>query len=227
MIWIDGKAGRLEGLLGLPEEDVHSHAVLLCHPHPLYGGTMHNRVVYAAARGALDLGMPVLRFNFRGAGASDGKFDGRAGEIADVQAALDHLAADYPGRALIAGGVSFGAWVAALAAAADPRVPALVSIATAISIHGEDYLSEISKPMVFVQASDDEFGPASKLADVIDRRRVNGRLVRIEGTTHLFPGHSDEVRAAVRELLAAVIGTDLRRAGRASAAGGDATGMNG
>lgn len=206
MIWIPGPAGRLEGLLDLPESDCGTHAAFFCHPHSQYGGTMLNKVVYVAARAARDHGLPVVRFNFRGVGRSAGRFGGGPGEIEDARAVLAYLEAAYPDRMFIAGGVSFGAWVAVSAAGTDPRVAALVSIATPIALYGAEYLYRIAKPILFVQASEDEFGPVEHLKEVVRSCPGPARLEKIEGASHLFPGHTHQVQAAVRDFLREVTG---------------------
>lgn len=216
MIWIPGPAGRLEGLLDRPATDCETHAAFFCHPHSQYGGTMLNKVVYTAARAARDLGLPAVRFNFRGVGRSAGRFGGGAGEIEDARAVLAFLEAEYPGRAFVAGGVSFGSWVAGIAAGADPRVAALVSIATPIALYGAEYLSGITVPTLFVQASEDEFGPVEQLREVMRSCPGSSRLATIEGASHLFPGRLHEVAAAVEEFLRDVVAGSApasRRAG--------------
>lgn len=202
--WIQGPAGPLEALLDQPAVDCGTHAALICHPHPQVGGTMHSKVVYRAARAARDQGLPVLRFNFRGAGRSAGTFDQGCGEAADVRAALDWLAAAYPGRALVAGGFSFGAWMAATAGAGDPRVAALVSIATPIAIYGTAHLAGIAKPILFVHGSADPFGAAAEIA-AIAATLPAARLVRVAGAGHLFTRQEQEVAAAVGSFLREIV----------------------
>jgi alpha/beta superfamily hydrolase len=211
MIWIQGPAGPLAALLDRPDSNRTSLAAVFGHPHPQHGGTMHNKVVYAAASAARELEIPVLRFNFRGVGGSAGYFDGGRGEIDDMRSALDHLARAYPGRSLVAGGFSFGAWVAAVAGRADDRVAALVSIGTPIGIYGAGYLRDITKPALFVQADADEFGPVEELAEVVRGYRGPARLVRVEGTGHLFADRTDQVQAAVRDFLREMIAADRRK----------------
>src|SRR5580704_19154065 len=105
--FIDGPAGRLESILWTPTRSGPATlAAVICHPHPLFGGTLHNKVVYQAAKSLDALGIPVLRFNFRGAGLSAGEHDRGLGELEDVQAAIDFLANEYAGASLLAGGFS-------------------------------------------------------------------------------------------------------------------------
>src|SRR6202162_3642895 len=124
-IFLDGQAGRLEATLWTtPGADAHLAAVV-AHPHPLFGGTMHNKVVYQAAKTLHRFGLPVLRFNFRGAGLSEGTHDNGHGEQEDVSAALDFLAGEYPGAPLLVAGFSFGSWVGLLVGCRDSRVTEL------------------------------------------------------------------------------------------------------
>src|SRR5215510_13969268 len=121
--FLPGPAGKLEAVLWTPYGDTPPRsAALVCHPHPLFGGTLHNKVVYQASKALDGLGMPVLRFNFRGAGLSEGSHDRGRGERDDVWAALDFLAGAFPGASLVLAGFSFGCWVGLAVGCADPRV---------------------------------------------------------------------------------------------------------
>src|SRR5512142_11386 len=110
---LDGPAGGLEAILEEPEDAEPTEVALVCHPHPLYGGTLHNKVVHRVASSLHALGLTVLRFNFRGAGQSAGRFDRGEGELADARAALAFLRARHPGARVWVAGFSFGAWIAA------------------------------------------------------------------------------------------------------------------
>jgi alpha/beta superfamily hydrolase len=166
---------------------------------------MHSKVVYRAARAARDLGIPTLRFNFRGTGGSAGTFDGGRGEAEDARSALDFLSQRFPGRALIAGGYSFGSWVAMRVGAADERVTALIGIGTATTVFGTEFLQSIAKPALFVQGTADRFGPIAELEAALARVPARTRIARIEGAEHLFIGHELEVYAAVREFLSELV----------------------
>jgi len=209
VLTFDGPAGPLAALLDLPAADRGTHAALFCHPHPQYGGTMHSKVVYRAARAARDLGIPTLRFNFRGTGGSAGTFDDGRGEAEDARSALDFLSERFPGRALIAGGYSFGSWVAMRVGAADERVSALIGIGTATTVFGTEFLQAIAKPALFVQGTADRLGPIAELEAALAARAgaapARTRIASIEGAEHLFIGHETEVYAAVREFLAEFI----------------------
>ena len=119
---LNGTTGRLEALLWTSRLDNPSVVAVVCHPHPLFGGTMHNKVVYQAAKTLHRRGMAVLRFNFRGVGLSEGAHDKGRGEADDVRAALDYLAAEFPSRPILLAGFSFGAWVGLRVGCEDSRV---------------------------------------------------------------------------------------------------------
>ena len=126
--FLPGSAGRLEALLWTTSESGLEMAALVCHPHPLFGGTMHNKVVFQVAKALHGRGMPVLRFNFRGAGLSAGEHDHGRGEQDDVRTALDYLAEQYPGWRILLAGFSFGSWVGLQAGCRDDRVTDLVGL---------------------------------------------------------------------------------------------------
>src|SRR5579871_913801 len=150
--FLDGPSGRLEALLNQGSENA-DYAAVVCHPHPLFGGTMHNKVVYQAAKTIHGFGLPVVRFNFRGVGLSEGKHDEGAGEVADVQAAIDFLAAEYPGVPLLVAGFSFGSWVGLRAGCGDPRVVELIGLGLPVGDmggRGFAYLETCEKPRLLV-----------------------------------------------------------------------------
>src|SRR5215468_9266691 len=130
-LFLEGPAGRLEALLNAGTDNA-THAALVCHPHPLFGGTLHNKVVFHTMKALNSFGFPVLRFNFRGTGLSQGEHDHGNGEVEDVRTALDWLEREFR-LPLILAGFSFGAAVGLRAACPDPRVRALVSLGTPIS----------------------------------------------------------------------------------------------
>ncbi len=121
-IFLEGPAGRLEATLWTASASEPDFVALVCHPHPLYGGTMHNKVVYQAAKALHQRGAAVLRFNFRGAGQSEGAHDRGIGEQADVRTALDYLSAEFPGKPIVLAGFSFGSWVGLRVGCEDARV---------------------------------------------------------------------------------------------------------
>lgn len=209
---LTGEAGRLEALLDPPadgraDEALHA-AVAFAHPHPQLGGTMNTKVVYHAAKGLSRIGCAVLRFNFRGVGASAGAFADGIGEKEDFRAALDYLAARYPAARLWAGGFSFGSWVALEVGALDSRVSALIGIAppVATSLSGMRYefpqTLDTAKPKFLVQGEADDICPVEALWTFYGRLHEPKELVVIDGADHLFDGKTEEVGEALEDLLA-------------------------
>ena len=215
-----GPAGRLEALvdepagctatgLGADEQSalkpsgVQPRAVVvLAHPHPLYGGTMHTKVVFQAAKAFCRIGCAVLRFNFRGVGASEGASDNGPGELADFRGALDFAARQYPGAELWAAGMSFGAWVALTVGAEDDRVSALVGIALPIQMYDFGALRHSAKPKFFIQGERDEMCPLKAMREFYAQLPEPRELVVIDGADHLFDGHVMEVGDALEDLFA-------------------------
>jgi uncharacterized protein len=199
----------LEALLDEPEGNGPVRAaVVFAHPHPQFGGTMHTKAVYQGAKGLSRIGCAVLRFNFRGVGASEGSFDRGEGERADFRAMLDYLAARYPGVKLWAAGFSFGAWVALEEGAADDRVSVLIAIAppVATSVSGQPYAFPNTlatrKPKFFVQGEGDDVCPVEALWQFYGQLEEPKELVVIDGADHLFEGKTQEVGEALEDLLA-------------------------
>ena len=206
--FLDGPSGRLEALLNEGRPDA-THAALVCHPHPLFGGTMHNKVVFHAMKALHSLGWPVLRFNFRGAGLSEGEHDQGRGEVDDVRAALDWLAREFS-LPIIFAGFSFGAATGLKAACPDPRVEALVSLGTPVRVedraYGYRFLRECAKPKLFVSGSHDQYGPRAALEQMVSRMAEPKKLVLIEGGDHFFAGHLDEMRTRIEEWVRSTLG---------------------
>ena len=202
-----GPAGRLEALLDTPEPSPVRAAVVFAHPHPQHGGTMHTKVVFQGAKALSRIGCAVLRFNFRGVGASQGEFDRGEGEQADFRAALDYMAARYPGVPLWAAGFSFGSWVALEVGALDDRVSVLIGIAPPVvtSVSGQDYTFdatlESTKPKFFVQGEADEVCPLEGMWQFYGRLHEPKELAVIDGASHLFDGKTQEVGEALEDLL--------------------------
>ena len=197
---LDGPAGRLEALLnaGLPGA---THAAVVCHPHPLYGGTLHNKVVFHAMKALHSFGCPVLRFNFRGTGLSEGEHANGIGEVEDVRAALDWLEQEYA-LPLVFAGFSFGAAVGLRAACADPKVVALIGLGLPVSpvdgrTYDYDFLHGCDMPKLFVSGDRDQFGPPGVLEGVIEQVAEPKNLVRIAAADHFFAGRLREMRDAI------------------------------
>ena len=203
-LFLEGPAGRLEALLWSPPAGAQPPlAALVCHPHPLFGGTMHNKVVYQAAKTLARLGLPVLRFNFRGAGLSAGVHGKGRGEQEDVRAALDSLAGKFPGRPLLLAGFSFGCWVGLRVGCADPRVTELAGIGTPVNDSDFSYLQCCDKPKLFLQGANDQFGARGKLEQMVAALPGENRVVVIEHADHFFAGKLDQLSRALTAWLTA------------------------
>jgi alpha/beta superfamily hydrolase len=201
-LFLEGPAGRLEAILWTPVRSQSPFlAAVVCHPHPLFGGTMHNKVVYNAAKTMDALGIPVLRFNFRGAGMSAGEHDNGRGERGDVQAALDFLAAQFPGIPLLLAGFSFGSVVGLRVGCRDARVSELIGIGIPVNGNDFSFLRDCPKPKLFVQGSNDKFGARKKVEEVVTALPGENRLVVVEDADHFFAGHLDEFNAAIANWL--------------------------
>jgi uncharacterized protein len=201
-LFLEGPAGRLEAILWTPtRSDSPLLAAVICHPHPLFGGTMHNKVIYNAAKTMDALGIPVLRFNFRGAGLSAGEHDNGRGEQDDVQAALDCLAAQFPASPLLLAGFSFGSAVGLRVGCRDARVNELIGIG--IPVNGSDFsfLADCPKPKLFVHGSNDKFGARKKVEETVAALPGENRVVVVEDADHFFAGHLDEFNAAIANWL--------------------------
>lgn len=207
-----GAAGFLEAILDGPDQAASGTrevkaAVVFAHPHPQFGGTMHTKVVYRGTKGLARIGCAVLRFNFRGVGRSQGAFDQGEGEKEDFKAALDYMAARYPGVPLWSAGFSFGAWVALEVGAVDDRVSALIGIAppVATSVSGHDYTFEntlaSTKPKFFIQGEGDEVCPIEGMWTFYGKLAEPKELVVIDAADHLFEGKAEEVGDALEDLL--------------------------
>lgn len=196
-----GPAGRLEALLNAGAPDA-PYAALVCHPHPLGGGTLHNKVVYHAMKALQSFGLPVLRFNFRGTGLSEGEHDYGNGEKDDVRAALNWLEREF-GLPILFAGFSFGSYVGLQACCGDPRVQGLVALGLPVHAEGRDYryefLSGCTKPKLFVSGTDDPFGPAPDVEEAVGLAAKPKELVRIPGADHFFASKLEEMRRAIRE----------------------------
>ena len=204
-LFVDGPAGRLEALLNAGAENA-THAAVVCHPHPLFGGTLHNKVVFHTMKALNSFGFPVLRFNFRGTGLSHGEHDDGNGEVEDVRTALDWLEAEFH-LPLIFAGFSFGAAVGLKAASSDARVEALIAVGTPVvpvaaeaeapRVYTFDFLRDCVKPKLFVSGARDQFGPRVKLEALVASVAEPKKLVVIEGADHFFEGRLRELREAI------------------------------
>jgi alpha/beta superfamily hydrolase len=199
-LFIDGPAGRLEALLNSGAENA-THAALICHPHPSYGGTMHNKVVFHAMKALNSFGFPALRFNFRGTGLSLGEHNHGTGEVDDVRAALDWLDEQFH-LPLIFAGFSFGAAIGLRAACPDDRVKAVLGLGVPVRPVDErsydlGFLTSCMKPKLFVSGSRDQFGPRADLERLVHAAADPKQLVIIDSADHFFEGRLKEMRQTV------------------------------
>jgi len=204
-LFLEGPAGRLEALLNAGAENA-THAAVVCHPHPLFGGTLHNKVVFHTMKALNSFGFPVLRFNFRGTGLSQGEHDHGVGEVEDVRTALDWLDSEFH-LPLIFSGFSFGAATGLRAACADSRVRAVIGLGVPVvpvtadieepRVYNYEFLQPCTKPKLFVSGARDQFGPRAKLEALVGSSPEPKKLVLIEGGDHFFEGRLREMREAI------------------------------
>ena len=219
--FLTGPAGRLEAILWIPSaapevtedpdasDDLEAGddsrarfeppamAALVCHPHPLFGGTMHNKVVYQVAKSLDALGLPALRFNFRGTGMSEGKHDRGEGERGDARAALDFLAGEFPNIPLLVAGFSFGCWVGLRVGCEDDRVTSLIGLGAPVNNADFSYLESCEKPKLFVHGENDQFGDPRKLKTMVASLPGENRVVVVPEADHFFVGKLDQVNQAI------------------------------
>ena len=190
-----GPMGRLEAIYRELQDP--AGIAVVCHPHPLGGGTLHNKVVFRAARGLESANVATLRFNFRGVGASGGKHDEGAGELDDVNAAIEWAKKKHPGRKLIVGGFSFGGWVASRAACELPEVDAVFLIGAPVNKYDFGYLRSCEKPMLFLHGTQDEHGDYLKVEKLVQTLR-NAESVIVTGADHFFTKQIEAVEETMR-----------------------------
>jgi uncharacterized protein len=203
-LFLNGPAGRLEALLNTGAEGA-THAALVCHPHPLYGGTLHNKVVFHTMKALNSFGYPVLRFNFRGAGLSQGQHDHGIGEADDVRTALDWLDREFH-LPMIFAGFSFGAAVGLGVACTDARVGAVIGLGLPVDaiedrVYDFEFLRDSTKPKLFVSGDRDQFGPRAKLENLVEALPEPKKLVIIKGADHFFEGRLRELRNSIESWI--------------------------
>lgn len=196
-VMIAAPHGHLEGLLEGECATQPQSAAILCHPHPQYGGTMHNKVVYRAAQALRERGFVTLRFNFRGVGRSTGTYDFGVGEQDDVRAAIDFMAGRYKKACLWLVGYSFGAWVGLTVASGDERIAALVGIGLPVETNDFQFLTLCRKPKFFIQGTNDEFGSVEHLNALLLTLPEPKEVIYIEGADHFFTGKLGELQTAI------------------------------
>src|SRR5205823_4084622 len=197
---LDRAAGEREAQLEEPEDAPPTEAVLVCHPHPLYGGTMHNKVVHRLARGLRRRGSVVLRFNFRGVGRSHGKHADGVGEIEDARAALDWLRARYPDLPYSLAGFSFGSQVILRLGCSLGDPARLIAVGFPVKTAGAAFLRACAVPKVFIASTHDEHAPRSQMEALFVEIAAPKQLIWIEAEDHFFQGALDRLEETVFEL---------------------------
>lgn len=200
-LFIPVEHGRLEAILKEPRETPVSGVALVLHPHPLGGGTMHNKVVFRAASALNDAGLITLRVNFRGVGQSTGTHDDGKGELEDVRAGLGYLAEKYPQHAITLCGFSFGARVGLEVGISDARVRNLISIGTPVDKYDFSFLEACRKPLLLIHGDNDEFGNLDRVRALVDQLKqdTSVELHVIKDCGHFFEGHLDELKEAITD----------------------------
>ena len=200
-LFIPASHGRIEAILKEPAVDPPRGVTLVLHPHPLGGGTMHNKVVFRAASALTDAGLITLRINFRGVGQSTGEHDEGDGELEDVRAGLDYLEENYHDCDVTLCGFSFGARVGLEVGISDQRVVNLISIGTPVDKYDFSFLEACRKPILFVHGDKDEFGEVEKLKKLAAKIEPHTQVQFsvIKGADHFFDGHLDELKRVIKE----------------------------
>ena len=199
-LFVNGPAGRLEAVLEEPDDREPAEAALVCHPHPQYGGTMHNKVVYRMARGLRSAGAVVLRFNYRGVNLSDGKYDNGIGEVEDARACLSLLLSRYPHLPFTLAGFSFGSRIALKLGCQGIGARRVIAVGFPTKMRDTSFVLGCTVPRVFVQSTRDEFGPLDEWLPFIDRLPEPKRVITIEAQDHFFAGALPQLEETIRGL---------------------------
>jgi alpha/beta superfamily hydrolase len=196
MVFIPGPEGELEGIFSYVSKKV-THLAVLCHPHPLYGGTMHNKVVYSMAMALNQIGYATVRFNFRGVGRSSGSFNHGIGEQRDVESVIEHFYRQYPDAYLAVGGFSFGAKVGLLVASRDERVSGIIGTGVTVDVADFSFLEDCEKPKLIIQGTNDQYGSVESVQEWFRSLPEPKKLCLIDGAVHLFDGKLTELKNAI------------------------------
>lgn len=202
-LFIPAPHGQLEAIYR-PKTNGAERVALVLHPHPLHGGTMHNKVVFRAAKALTESGFETLRFNFRGVGASTGEHDDGKGELDDARLALDYLLADQPSaKEVIVAGFSFGSIVGLNLGCADQRVHRLIAIGVPARLGRLDCLFECPKPKLFIHGAEDDIAPLDPLKQFLDKLPAssNYQLAKIDGAGHFFDDQAEELMQTIKDFV--------------------------
>ncbi|MBX7221508.1 MAG: alpha/beta fold hydrolase [Blastocatellia bacterium] len=191
-LFLTGPAGKLEAIFDESSRP-NGGAALVCHPHPVHGGTMHNRVVVRLVRAFLNAGFDVLRLNFRGAGESDGSYDSGIGERADARTGLEFLKQERPGGPLCVGGFSFGSWVGFNAALEEPQVKGLLAVGMPLKHFDFDFLRTVTLPKWTVQGEHDEFGLGPRVRALMESCVDPKGFSMVADADHFFTDHIEQL----------------------------------
>ena len=200
-LFLPGPAGRLEALLEEPAEAAPREAALVCHPHPQYGGTMHNKVVYRIARGLRRAGLAVLRFNYRGVNLSEGSYAHGEGEREDARAALEYLRRRYPELPYTLAGFSFGSRIVLQLGCEQPGARRVIAVGFPAVYKNHGYLNGCTVPRIFLQSTRDEFGPVKELKALIETLPEPRQIVLIEAEDHFFAGALEKLEETISRLV--------------------------
>jgi uncharacterized protein len=196
-LFIDGPAGKLEALLEEPEDRDPSYAVLVCHPHPQHGGTMHNKVVYRIARGLRRAGAVVLRFNYRGVNLSQGSYDHGIGEVEDASAALDLLRSRYPNLPFALAGFSFGSRIILKLGCETPDVSRLIAVGFPANMSGSQALGQCVVPKIFIVSKNDQFCAIAAMETYFAGLPEPKELIWVDASDHFFGGALDQFEETI------------------------------
>jgi len=200
-LWLQGPAGKLESILDFPRDGEIAGAAVVCHPHPQHGGTMHNKVAHTLARALVRAGFETLRFNFRGAEASEGQYDHGIGELDDALAALKWMRERRPDGLLWLAGFSFGAAIA-IRAAIKEEVSGLICVAPAVSRFANELEVQPECPWLVIQGDEDELVDVEETIAWLNSLGPGPELLVVPGAEHFFHGRLNDLREAVMDFVA-------------------------
>jgi len=196
-LFIPGPAGNLEAVIEEPEDQAPRVAVLICHPHPQFGGTMHNKVVYRIARAMRRAGAVALRFNYRGVNMSEGTYDNGIGELEDARVALELLRSRYPELPFSLAGFSFGSRIILRLGCEIPGARRLIAVGFPAGDAASRTLGFCEIPRVFIQSTHDQFGPRDAMESYFAALEGPKELIWVEASDHFFAGALDAFEEAV------------------------------
>jgi alpha/beta superfamily hydrolase len=199
-LFLRGEAGKIEALLEEPEHSAPVEAAVVCHPHPQFGGTMHNKVVYRLARGLRSKDCVVLRFNYRGVNLSEGEYADELGETEDARAALQELQTRYPDLPLLAAGFSFGSRVALRLASQEPAIKRVIAVGFPTRMAKRDFVYQVSGPKYFIQSTHDQFGPKPDLEIFYATLPEPKELHWVPAADHFFVDALDQFERVVEQV---------------------------